>query len=240
MKEIIFDTETTGLSATDGDRIIEIGAIELINRFPSGNSYHVYLNPQGRDVHPDALQIHGISNEFLSDKKTFEQVLTEFDDFFGEGFLVAHNASFDMGFLNAELQRLGRTAISNDRVIDTLQIARRKFPGQRNSLDALCNRFQVDNSHREKHGALLDSELLAEVYLELTGGRQATLGLDESKISSNQPTSPGDGRVNQARQRSEPLKPRLTEEVLAQHKEFIKTLGDDAIWKKTWAGKTRH
>jgi len=167
IREIIFDTETTGLSAKDGDRVIEIGAIELINRFPTGNIFHVFINPEGKEVHPDALEVHGISNAFLADKPNFADTIGDFDAFFGEGNLVAHNASFDMGFLNAELRRIDRPAIDPNRVVDTLTLARRKFPGQRNSLDALCSRFGIDNSRREKHGALLDSELLAEVYLEL-------------------------------------------------------------------------
>ncbi len=177
MREIVFDTETTGLSPRDGDRIIEIGALELINHFPTGNTFHVFINPGDRKVDPGAFDVHGISNEFLQDKPFFEDIVADFLEFFGVGMLIAHNAGFDMGFVNTELKRLGRPAIINDRVIDSLQIARRKHPAGPNSLDALCSRYNIDNSHRTKHGALLDSELLAEVYLELIGGRQAGFDL---------------------------------------------------------------
>jgi len=233
LREIIFDTETTGLSAKDGDRVIEIGAVELINRFPTGKTFHRFINPDGKEVHPDALNIHGISNEFLNDKLKFLEIYEEFHAFFGEGNLVAHNASFDMGFLNAELGRIGKPYLSNDRVIDTLLIARKKFPGQRNSLDALCARFGVDNSHREKHGALLDSEILAEVYIELLGGRQANLILDHDtgeEASSMQVK--GEEDFSPTAKRPTALPPRLSREDLQRHTDFIDTLGDDAVWKK--------
>ncbi len=233
LREIIFDTETTGLKANDGDRVIEIGAVELINRFPTGKTYHVFVNPEGKEVHPDALAVHGISNDFLSDKPTFQQIADEFLEFFGEGNLVAHNANFDMGFLNAELARLKKSPLDPTRVVDTLAIARQKFPGQKNSLDALCSRFGVDNSHREKHGALLDSEILAEVYIELLGGRQATLVLEQN-VSANEAAGTVDQNEgsNGARQRPTPLKSRLTEEDIERHREFIETLGEKAIWKQ--------
>ncbi len=232
-REIIFDTETTGLSAKDGDRIIEIGAVELINRFPTGSTFHMFINPQGKEVHPDAFEVHGISNDFLSDKPTFAQIYDEFHAFFGHGKLVAHNASFDLGFLNAELSLAKKRQITPDRVVDTLPIARRKFPGQRNSLDALCSRFGIDNSHRKKHGALLDSELLAEVYLELLGGKQASLTLDPAQSKSDAETGAETFASSQAVQRPEPLPPRLSNEDIQRHREFVDSLGEESIWKRT-------
>lgn len=236
LREIIFDTETTGLSAKEGDRIIEIGAVELINRFPTGKTFHLFINPQGKEVHPDALQVHGISNEFLQDKPNFSEVLDEFLEFFAVGNLVAHNADFDIGFLNAELARLNKPAIDPVRVVDTLKIARRKFPGQRNSLDALCSRFSVDNSHREKHGALLDSELLAEVYIELLGGRQATLTLDNNQSSSegseNSNQSNGTALTGSHGERPRKLPPRISRQELEAHQAFIDSIGDHALWKR--------
>ena len=176
MREIVLDTETTGFDPLQGHRIVEIGCLELVNHMPTGRTFHVYLNPD-RDMPLGAFQVHGLSEEFLSDKQRFPEVADDFLAFIGDGALIAHNASFDMNFLNAELQRASRPMIAGDRVIDTLAMARRKFPGANNSLDALCRRFQIDNSSRTLHGALLDSELLAEVYLELIGGRQPGLVL---------------------------------------------------------------
>ena len=178
MREIIFDTETTGLEAASNDRIIEIGAVELENRFITGRSFHVYINPDGRQVHPEALAVHGISNDDLADKPLFKAVVQDWFDFVGDATLIAHNAGFDVGFFNAEFARLGFPPIDPDRIVDSLQIARRRHPMGPNSLDALCKRYGIDNSRREKHGALLDSELLAEVYIELVGGKQAALGLE--------------------------------------------------------------
>lgn len=235
LREIIFDTETTGLSHKDGDRVIEIGAVELVNRFPTGKTFHMFINPEEREVHPDALNVHGISNEMLKDKPVFSAVMDEFLDFFSEGNLVAHNADFDTGFLNAELARCGHPGIDPTRVIDTLKIARRKFPGQRNSLDALCSRFAVDNSHREKHGALLDSELLAEVYIELLGGKQATLTLEpSSKNNGNSGSSQNASGPSTVTtwQRPAPLAPRLNHKDLERHQAFVETLGEDPMWKK--------
>lgn len=230
MREIVFDTETTGLSARDGDRVIEIGAIELINHFPSGKVFHVFINPGDRKVDPGAFDVHGISNDFLRDKPEFSAVVDEFLEFFNEGNLIAHNAGFDMGFINSELNRIGKPPIPGDRVIDTLQIARRKHPTGSNSLDALCARYNVENSHRTKHGALLDSELLAEVYLELIGGRQAALGLgtDDEQASA----APTIGRtVNKPqRQRPQPLSPALSDDELSAHASLVKQLGEKAIW----------
>lgn len=233
LREIIFDTETTGLEARNGDRVIEIGAVELINRFPTGNTFHVYINPGDREVHPEALEIHGLSNAFLKDKPSFQEAFKAFDDFFSTGNLVAHNASFDLGFLNAELDRLRKSPIDQDRVVDTLLIARRKFPGQRNSLDALCNRFGIDNSHRDKHGALLDSELLAEVYIELMGGRQAAFALDHVATPDTGKThTRSQNSVSVERTRPNPLPSRLTQEDRLRHQEYIHQLGDDPIWNK--------
>ena len=235
MREIIFDTETTGLSAKDGDRIIEIGAVEMINGFPTGKTFHEYLNPGDRQVHPDAEAIHGISNAQLVDKPSFKDILPKFLEFFGEGNLVAHNASFDMGFFDAEMDRVSVERFDPDRVIDTLMIARRKHPAGPNSLDALCRRYGVSNAHRTLHGALLDSEILAEVYLELTGGRQAGLGFD-TEVSNDSQQANTSTQSYQSRQpqkqRPTPLASRLTAAELEAHKEFEASLGDASIWKK--------
>ena len=231
MREIVFDTETTGLKPEDGERVIEIGAVELENRFPTGRSFHVYINPQGRDVHPEALRVHGIENSFLVDKPLFQDIIEDFLEFIGDGVLVAHNATFDMKFINSELARLGMPAFPEDRVIDTLMLARRKHPMGPNSLDALCSRYNVDNTHRTRHGALLDSELLAEVYIEMNGGRQATLLLDsDQKENGNIDDEPVISF--ERRQRSKPLPSRLTTEEIERHKQFLATIGDKAIWKE--------
>ncbi|RMF09710.1 MAG: DNA polymerase III subunit epsilon, partial [Alphaproteobacteria bacterium] len=174
MREIVFDTETTGLDPAQGDRLVEIGCVELYNLVPTGKTFHVYINPE-RDMPQAAYEVHGLSEAFLRDHPVFAEVAADFLDFIGDATLVAHNAEFDMKFINAELTRLGFPPIGNDRVIDTLAIARRNFPGSPATLDALCKRFGIDNSARTKHGALLDAELLADVYLELRGGRQVGL-----------------------------------------------------------------
>ena len=231
LREIIFDTETTGLKANDGDRVIEIGAVELINRFPTGAVFHEYINPDGREVHPDALRVHGISNDQLTDKPLFRDIVEKFMDFFGEGKLVAHNASFDVGFINAELARLERPPLPASRIVDTLQIARRNHPGAQNSLDALCARYGIDNSHREKHGALLDSEILAEVYIELLGGRQTKLALDPADDDGKGVELSSDGHEIAAK-RPEPLAPRLTAEEVENHRAFIADIGEHAIWNR--------
>ena len=183
MREIVLDTETTGLDPATGDRIVEIGAIELMNQMPTGRTYHQYINPQ-RDMPAGAEAVHGLSEKFLADKPLFADVVENFVAFLGDSKLVIHNAGFDMKFINAELGWIGRPVLPRARAIDTLDMARRRFPGAQNSLDALCRRFGVDNSAREKHGALLDSELLAEVYLELTGGRQPDFALKVVASSS--------------------------------------------------------
>ena len=229
MREIVFDTETTGFNPLGGDRIVEIGCVELFNRLPTGETFHVYLNPE-RDMPEAAFRVHGLSVEFLSDKPLFTDIAQDFIDFIGDAALVAHNASFDMGFINAELVRVNRPIIDSERVIDTLQIARRKHPFGPNSLDALCQRYNIDNSKRTKHGALLDSEILAEVYIELTGGRQADLGLAtiESKPSERQRLDEG---TSLRTKRPTALPNRLSEAELAAHSAFVATLGGDVIWK---------
>ena len=237
MREIIFDTETTGLD-NRADRVIEIGGVELEDKFPTGRTFHVYINPEGREVHPEALAIHGISNADLADKPAFRQIADDFLAFVAGAKLVAHNANFDMGFINAELGRIGHPPIGPEWVIDTLAIARRKHPMGPNSLDALCRRYGVDNSHREKHGALLDSELLAEVYIELAGGKQAALRLvsdDENGAALEAGSEPVQHEV---RQRPAPLASRLTEAEIAAHESMVKGLGDKAIWAKLGFGST--
>jgi DNA polymerase III subunit epsilon len=226
MREIILDTETTGLSPATGDRIVEIGAVELINHIPSGKTYHVYLNPE-RDMPKEAEAVHGLSAAFLKDKKLFKHISAEFLEFVGEAPLIIHNASFDMGFINAELSFIGLPAIAASQVIDTLQMARRSHPMGPNSLDALCKRYGIDNSKRTKHGALMDAELLADVYLELIGGRQTALILQaqsQSRQSENATAR------NIMRTREQPLPNRLSEEESALHQARIAELGDKALW----------
>jgi DNA polymerase III, epsilon subunit, Proteobacterial len=230
MREIIFDTETTGLD-NRLDRIIEIGGVELENLFPTGRTLHLYINPDGREIHPDAQAVHGITKEQLADKPTFAMVADQIISFFEGAKFVAHNATFDMGFLNAEFERLGIPPVAPERVIDTLALARRRHPMGPNSLDALCKRYGIDNSHRTKHGALLDAELLADVYIEMQGGRQAALGLvSETRVSVTvtemEPTTISISR------RPRPLKPRITPEEEAAHARLVAKLGEKAIWLK--------
>jgi DNA polymerase III subunit epsilon len=224
MREIVFDTETTGLDPIQGDRLVEIGCIELFNRFPTGRSFHCYFNPE-RDMPEQAFQIHGLSVEFLKDKPLFAQKAEELVGFLGEAQLVAHNAAFDFGFLNAELERAGRAPVNRERMIDTLLLARRKHPGGANRLDDLCVRYAIDNSRRTKHGALLDAELLAEVYVELIGARQAQLILSQSSAPIELP-----GAAIVVRERPVPLAPRVSAEERAAHRTFVATLGESAIW----------
>lgn len=179
-REIVFDTETTGFEYAKGERLVEIGAVELINHMPTGVTYHQYINPE-KEVPEEAFKVHGLSYDFLKDYPTFDKVADEWLDFIGDAVLVAHNASFDINFVNYELKQLGKSEITWDRVVDTLEIARLLFPGARCNLDALCKRFDIDNSNRTLHGALLDAQLLAEVYLELLGGREPSLLLDAKK-----------------------------------------------------------
>ncbi|MEP2828517.1 DNA polymerase III subunit epsilon [Parvibaculum sp.] len=224
MREIVLDTETTGISPQDGHRLVEIGCLELFNHVATGKVYHTYIDPE-RDMPEGAFRVHGLSEEFLRGKPKFADVADEFLEFIGGDPLVIHNASFDMGFINAELKKIGRTPLPMSRAIDTLDMARRKFPGSQNNLDALCRRFNVDNSGRTRHGALLDSELLAEVYLELMGGRQPGLVLQADAGG----TGAGTRRV--AREsRPVALAPRLSDEERAAHDAFVATLGEDALW----------
>jgi DNA polymerase-3 subunit epsilon len=225
MREIVFDTETTGLDPSQGDRLVEIGCIELVNRFPTGQTFHCYFYPE-RDMPEQAFKIHGLSIEFLRDKSLFANKVDDLIAFFGEAQLVAHNAMFDLGFLNAELERAGRPAVARERIIDTLILARRKHPGGANRLDDLCVRYAIDNSKRIKHGALLDAELLAEVYIELVGARQAQLGLSQAAA----PVAVA-GEIVVSRKRPEPLAARVTEVERAAHRRFIASLGESAIWR---------
>jgi DNA polymerase III subunit epsilon len=224
MREIVFDTETTGLDALQGDRLVEIGCIELVNRFPTGKTFHSYFNPQ-RDMPDQAFQVHGLSAQFLIDKPLFADRVDALIDFLGDAQLVAHNAMFDLGFLNAELERAERSAVQRERIVDTLIIARRKHPGSPNRLDDLCVRYAIDNSRRTKHGALLDAELLAEVYIELIGARQAQLILSQTAVPSL-----AIGGSNAVRQRPQPLPERVSAEERAAHRQFITGLGENAIW----------
>ena len=226
MREIVLDTETTGLSPKEGHRLVEIGCLELINYLPTGNVFHVYINPE-RDMPAEAFKIHGLSDEFLSDKPVFKDVAQEFLDFISDSRLIIHNASFDMNFLRHEMKAIGVSAFKHNEVLDTLLEARKKHPGSPNSLDALCRRYNIDNSNRTLHGALLDSELLAEVYLELIGGRQPDLTFshdDKVVVNINQ-------NAIEVTQRPENLPDRLSEVEKSAHKDFVRTLGDDPIWK---------
>jgi DNA polymerase-3 subunit epsilon len=225
MREIVLDTETTGLDPFQGHRIVEIGCVELVNRFLTGRTFQCYLNPE-RDMPADAFAVHGLSADFLKDKPGFAEIAEELVAFLGDAQLVIHNAAFDLGFLNAELERFGRTTLARERLVDTLMLARRKHPGGSNRLDDLCARYGIDNSRRTKHGALLDAEILAEVYLELIGARQAQLGLGEVSAAT------GAGVVTVLRQaRPQPLAPRLTSDDLAAHEAFLARLGAEAIWR---------
>ena len=224
MREIVFDTETTGLDPLAGDRLVEIGCIELFNRFPTGKTFHGYFNPE-RDMPEAALKIHGLTIDFLKNQPLFARRVGELIDFLGDAQLVAHNAMFDLAFLNAELERAGYQAVGRDRIVDTLLIARRKHPGAPNRLDDLCNRYAVDNSRRTKHGALLDAELLAEVYVELIGARQAQF------ILSQAPAIVATGQIIAVRERPMPLPSRLTADAQAAHRRFIASLGENAVWR---------
>ncbi len=235
MREIVFDTETTGLDPKQGDRIVEIGCIELVNRVETGNTYHAYFNP-GMAMPSIAEQVHGLSDAFLSDKPYFEDTVEDLLDFLGDSPLVAHNAMFDFGFLNAELGNCGRLHISMSRMIDTLAMSKARHPGAKHSLDALCTRYGVDRSHRVNHGALLDAALLSQVYIELTGGRQ--IGLDMMAPSVVDPVSSGFDvvRTNPSRQ---PRTHQATPEEIARHRDFVATL-TDPLWATNddWAVRT--
>jgi DNA polymerase-3 subunit epsilon len=224
MREIVVDTETTGLDPLRGDRLVEIGCVELFNHMPTGQTFHRYLNPE-REMSSEAYAVHGLSTEFLADKPLFATVAEEFLAFVGDAPLIIHNASFDASFINAELEKAGRAALPRERLVDTLLLARRKHPGVSNRLDDLCSRYAIDNSHRTKHGALLDAELLAEVYVDLIGARQSSLVLATATAVrvEAQLDAP-------RRQRPVPLAPRLTEAARAAHRAFIATLAKP-IWQ---------
>ncbi len=241
MREIVLDTETTGFEPSEGDRIVEIGAVELMGHVPTGRTYHQYINPR-RSMPAEAFGVHGIGpdlleppqepkpgQETLRDKPVFEDIAQDFVDFVGDAKLVIHNAAFDMKFLNAELGWLNRPLLPMDQALDTLAIARRRFPGSPASLDALCRRFGIDNSSRTLHGALLDSEILAEVYLELIGGRQPDFALaaDTRKASDS-----ADAEDWRPMPRPTPLPPRIGQKEAAAHAAFVDSLGDGALWKK--------
>ncbi len=226
MREIIFDTETTGLNPATGDRMVEIGCVEILNRVETGRTYHAYFNPE-REMPAEAEAVHGLSAHFLSDKPLFGHVVEELLEFIGDAPLVAHNASFDFGFLNHELGRCGRPAVCLTRMRDTLALARSKHPGAKHSLDALCVRFGIDRSHRVKHGALLDAQLLAQVYVELTGGRQIGLGLNAESSTVEAATF----ALHRERQRIEPRLYRASVEELERHRSFLAKL-TAPIWDR--------
>jgi DNA polymerase III subunit epsilon len=226
MREIVLDTETTGLDPLTADRVVEIGCVELFNRIPTGQTFHRYINPE-RDVPASAFEVHGLSAEFLRDKPPFVEVAEDFLAFVGDAALVIHNAAFDAAFLNSELERVGKPLIARDRLVDTLLLARRRHPGAANRLDDLCARYGIDNSRRTKHGALLDAEILSEVYIELIGARQAALGLElvtADKVGDRE-------RLAVVQARPVPLVPRLTADDLTAHRAFVATLGPHAIWR---------
>lgn len=225
-REIVLDTETTGFSPEQGDRMVEIGCVELVNHVPTGQIFHRYVNPE-RDMPEDAFRVHGLSAEFLAGHTLFADEVETFLDFIADSTLIIHNAPFDMGFLNAELERAGRGSLGNP-VIDTVALARKVHPGARVSLDALCKHYGIDNSHRALHGALLDAEILAEVYLELIGGRQVALALGREMPSAETT----DAAPPSAGRRREPLAPRLGETERAAHRTFVATLGAEAIWSR--------
>ena len=225
MREIVLDTETTGLDPLDGHRLVEIGCIELINGIPSGQTFHCYFNPE-RGMPAEAFAVHGLSEDFLKDKLFFAEAADDLVAFLGDAPLVIHNAAFDLAFLNTEFERAGRPLLARERLVDTLMIARRKHPGGSNRLDDLCLRYGIDNSRRTKHGALLDAELLAEVYVELIGARQAQLVLAQASVAG---LIAGEPII--IRERQTPLAPALTAEERAAHRAFLTDLGDNAIWR---------
>ena len=228
VREIVFDTETTGFDPTTGDKLVEIGAVELINHVPTGRTYHQYINPE-RDVPEEVVKVHGLTTEFLRDYPIFSEVAQDFIDFVGDdGVLVAHNASFDMKFINYELKRLGFIGYEWDRVVDTLEIAKNKFPGQRNNLDVLCKRFGIDNSARTFHGALLDAQLLAEVYLELLGGAEPTMDLSTSVKKQNVNNFINNYDIKRVFR--EPRVFDLSEDDIKNHRDFLESNLKKAIW----------
>ena len=236
MREIVLDTETTGISAADGHRIIEIGALELVNHTPTGNNLHLYINPE-RDIEDNAFAVHGISLEFLADKPVFADIAEQFMQFVGDDQMVIHNANFDMAFINAELARLALPEYPMSRAVDTLAMARKKFPGAQANLNALCRRFEIDNSHRDLHGALVDADLLTEVYIELLGGRQPNLSLDDARAEQRGQQSASETPIDQsgfsiqrgAAYFSRPHMP--TDAELSAHEDFLEKI-EDPIWKR--------
>lgn len=226
MREIVLDTETTGLDPSTGDRIVEIGCVELYNSVLTGQTFHVYLDPE-RDVPEEAFRVHGLSRAFLSDKPKFREVVTAFSDFIGDARLVIHNAEFDIKFINAELRRCDMAPLLMERVLDTLQLARRKHPGASNTLDALCARYKIDNSRRTKHGALLDAEILAEVYTELNGGRQTSLVLAQQALTRPQVAI----RVSEVRPRPKPLGSFIESHEIEAHRALMAAMGDKGFWQ---------
>lgn len=224
-REIVFDTETTGFEPARGEKLVEIGAVELINHIPTGVIYHQYINPE-KEVPDDAFKIHGLSYEFLKDYPTFDKIADEWLEFVGDATLVAHNASFDMNFINFELKQIFKPQITWDRVVDTLEIARLLFPGSRVSLDALCRRFEIDNTSRTLHGALLDAQLLADVYLELLGGHEPSFLLDAKKNKQNK----GSDFSQVTRNYREPRNFALSENDVKKHDDFIKAKIKGALW----------
>lgn len=234
MREIVLDTETTGFEPQEGHRIVEIGAVELWNHLATGKTYHQYINPE-RGMPGDAFAVHGLGDEFLKEKPIFSKIVDDFLEFIDDDTLVIHNAKFDVKFLNAELDWCRRPKIISERAIDTLQIARRKFPGSPASLDALCRRFAIDNASRTLHGALLDSEILAEVYLELIGGRQPDFGLLHEASLSQMPLI--EKQFTTSGKRPRELASRLTPPELKAHRDFIKKMGEEAIWNRVGPNK---
>lgn len=228
MREIIFDTETTGLDPKNGDRLVEIGCVEMVNRVATGATYHCYFNPQ-RDMPAEAERVHGLSEAFLADKPLFAEKAAEFLDFIGDAPMVAHNAGFDFGFINAELTMAGHEPVSFDRMVDTVKIARQKHPGAKNSLDALCTRYGIDRSHRTKHGALLDAELLAQVYVELLGGRQIGMELAAQTTVITETVTEISTQAPRQRTLREPRPHHASEEELAAHGAFLNSI-KEPIW----------
>ncbi|MCF6343850.1 MAG: DNA polymerase III subunit epsilon [Devosiaceae bacterium] len=231
LREIVLDTETTGFKATNGDRIVEIGCIELINHIPSGKDFQTYINPE-RDMPDGAFSVHGLSEEFLADKPLFHDIATDFLSFIDDAPLIIHNAPFDMGFLNFELKKMNIEPIKN-KIIDTVLLARKIHPGARVSLDALCKHYGVNNSHRTLHGALLDSQILAEIYLELIGGRQVGLSLSENILEESQNQEINKKTINLTR--TNRLEDRISEQEEQAHKDLIENMGENAMWTKLYS-----
>jgi DNA polymerase-3 subunit epsilon len=226
LRELVMDTETTGLDPRNGDRLVEIACVEVFNYIPTGRTYHQYVNPE-RDMPQEAFAVHGLSAQFLSDKPVFSDVVADFMEFVGDAKMVFHNASFDMSFINMELGRVAREAVPSVRIVDTLALARRKHPGGPNTLDALCKRYGIDNSTRTLHGALLDAQLLAEVYLQLSGGQQPVLDLSLASAAAARDQAGGAILARPA-----PLPVVLDENEIAAHKAFIDGLGGEVLWRQ--------